>query len=851
MRNILQVKQGVKRLAKNDDLNLMLTARVVKLKAELDIEGSMKTLKKNVDTITERLADNPVELKVALKPTEKELNEEIKKLSTRLKDNRIPIKVNLVTTVKDINNDISAINKAVKTSKSFKPLKLSVEIDVKGSAEVIKGQLNEIYKTVQDFNKRYGDQLKHMQAKNLQAQRSATNMSRVNTENVNIVPSQATKVENFNNIKDYAKTLKEAERILKSKLKDTETGLFGSKELKDAKGNLLGFIATLEKANGVVEQARYKWDDAKKQFSIVDRETVTQTEKMVHKSVQALNDLEKELRKTGREADKFNDEFNKLAQKGLDGTLTMDNVRAFKTQLDKQKEMVQAEQKENNVLAEQKKLIYEITKARDEEFKKTTDMQRRLQFNGLIKNVQTDPENLKHYRLEMQKLIDVEKKRVQAEKENINVAKQREDIARRLRQLDSNISPVNLDAKNLIAQTTQLNNMARSAEDMIKVNRKLAEIADAKWMIDYSRKAADMEQKVGNTLKKLVESGDMNVKSYQRIMSVLPDVTEGNLGELERILRKYNTRLDKVMSNNFANRGTLIDDTKGFDAKSIFSDRDIKQTNEMMKAIYGAELATVGFRDVEKGARGVVQEMTVTFKSKTKEARKMVVELDKVTNQMRVLRDELTHNPNRNLGFFEQLKIAMERVPTWMVAMTAFYGTIESVRAMTREILEVDKAMTELRRVASASINLDTVFEGAVDIAKELGNNVHDVIQSVNDLARTFGDFNERQLLDITKTATLMANVSDLNAEEATKSLVGTMNAFNIAAGDSIRIVDALNEVDNNYAISTKQLAEGLEKSSSTAKTFGVTLEENIGAITAIGAVTMESGSIIGKIIAA
>lgn len=57
-------------------------------------------------------------------------------------------------------------------------------------------------------------------------------------------------------------------------------------------------------------------------------------------------------------------------------------------------------------------------------------------------------------------------------------------------------------------------------------------------------------------------------------------------------------------------------------------------------------------------------------------------------------------------------------------------------------------------------------------------------------------------------------------------------------------------ECDNNYAISTKQLSEGLSKSASTARTFGATLEENVGHITAIGAVTMESGAIIGELVA-
>lgn len=54
-------------------------------------------------------------------------------------------------------------------------------------------------------------------------------------------------------------------------------------------------------------------------------------------------------------------------------------------------------------------------------------------------------------------------------------------------------------------------------------------------------------------------------------------------------------------------------------------------------------------------------------------------------------------------------------------------------------------------------------------------------------------------------------------------------------------------ESDNQFAISTTQIASAMNKSASTAKTFGVSMEQNIGYITAIGSTTMESGEIIGN----
>lgn len=56
-----------------------------------------------------------------------------------------------------------------------------------------------------------------------------------------------------------------------------------------------------------------------------------------------------------------------------------------------------------------------------------------------------------------------------------------------------------------------------------------------------------------------------------------------------------------------------------------------------------------------------------------------------------------------------------------------------------------------------------------------------------------------------------------------------------------------LNEIDNNFAITTKDLSDGLRKSASTAKTFGVSMSDLVGYIAAIGSTTRESGSIIGN----
>jgi len=76
--------------------------------------------------------------------------------------------------------------------------------------------------------------------------------------------------------------------------------------------------------------------------------------------------------------------------------------------------------------------------------------------------------------------------------------------------------------------------------------------------------------------------------------------------------------------------------------------------------------------------------------------------------------------------------------------------------------------------------------------------------------------------------------------------LVAGQLAFNVAAEDSIRIADALNEVDNNFSITTKDLALSMGRAAQSAKAYGVSMEELVGYTTAIGAATRESGNVVG-----
>ena len=77
-------------------------------------------------------------------------------------------------------------------------------------------------------------------------------------------------------------------------------------------------------------------------------------------------------------------------------------------------------------------------------------------------------------------------------------------------------------------------------------------------------------------------------------------------------------------------------------------------------------------------------------------------------------------------------------------------------------------------------------------------------------------------------------NVSEFdNVNDATEALISSLQAFGYEAGNSIEIVDKLNIVGNNFAISSDGIASGLQRSASTLVAAGNSLEQSIAMLAA------------------
>lgn len=189
-----------------------------------------------------------------------------------------------------------------------------------------------------------------------------------------------------------------------------------------------------------------------------------------------------------------------------------------------------------------------------------------------------------------------------------------------------------------------------------------------------------------------------------------------------------------------------------------------------------------------------------------------------------------------------------------MRRFTQFYAFGEVARAgktamqsMFESIKDVDSSMVELKKVTDETDKTYENFQkNSGIIAKELGTTLTDYIDATTNFKRMgVGTLAEAQ--EIAKVSNIMQAVAeDLDADTASSYLISTMSAFNIEAKDTIKIVDTLNNVSNNFSITTSGIGDALQRASSSMRAANNTFEETVALITAANKITQDP-KVVGK----
>lgn len=251
---------------------------------------------------------------------------------------------------------------------------------------------------------------------------------------------------------------------------------------------------------------------------------------------------------------------------------------------------------------------------------------------------------------------------------------------------------------------------------------------------------------------------------------------------------------------------------------------DDSQIRAQLAAIQ-KEFNTMGFGG--KGGKG-----TTYFAQTGKDAKKSVKSVKAYSTGM-------TQATKQNKKFGASTLDITKKVIQFGATTAVIRGVTSGMGDMVKNVYELDGALTEFKKVSDLSgKGLEKYTDQAYKVGKTVARTGTEMIQAATEFKKS--GFSEKDSLELGRVASMYQNVADveLTAGEAANFVVSQMKAFNIEAKDSEHIIDAVNEVSNNFAVSSADIATNIGKASAALATGNVTYEQSIGLMTAMTEIT-------------
>ena len=195
---------------------------------------------------------------------------------------------------------------------------------------------------------------------------------------------------------------------------------------------------------------------------------------------------------------------------------------------------------------------------------------------------------------------------------------------------------------------------------------------------------------------------------------------------------------------------------------------------------------------------------------------------------------------------------AFQSFTTYMSVTTVFYQVIHTIKDMISEVTDLDGALVELKKVTDLEgESLQRFTKEAYAAGANVAKTGTEMVEAATSFAKA--GYNEDQILQLGEVAAMYTNIADeaISSADAADFIIAQLKAFNLESDDlnktlenSYHIIDAVNEVSNNFAVSSSDIATNLGKASSVMANAGNSMEQMIGLMTAGTEVTRNASKV-------
>lgn len=194
--------------------------------------------------------------------------------------------------------------------------------------------------------------------------------------------------------------------------------------------------------------------------------------------------------------------------------------------------------------------------------------------------------------------------------------------------------------------------------------------------------------------------------------------------------------------------------------------------------------------------------------------------------------------------FFEATKRKMKEISSYMSGMSLISRLGQELKRGIQYVRDIDLALTELKKVTDETeASYDKFLETAAKTADKVGSTIQKVVSSTADWARL--GYSMKEAAEFAESTQILMNVSEFtDVAQATDTLISAVQAFEYTADTSMDVVDLINTIGNNYAISTADLAKSLTKSSASLVAAGGDLAEAAALTATANAIVQDAESV-------
>lgn len=366
-----------------------------------------------------------------------------------------------------------------------------------------------------------------------------------------------------------------------------------------------------------------------------------------------------------------------------------------------------------------------------------------------------------------------------------------------------------------------------------------------------SESIAKLNDAVGNFKASTMKSIDDDIKKYQN--QVEKSTKNSDTFKMSEGYQKAINNLKKSIDELEKVKAQLAD-------KPILSKEDITSLEEAQDSAKKASQAVQNFSSAAKGMKGVSIEREIQkinqaleqnprYSKAAKEALKELIRelesgistkgLDEIHQKLLQIQNDETKAGRSGKGLFDVIKEKQwYGFAAQIAGMFSIYDVFNIAKQGFEVVKEFDSAFTEMRKVSNETQQSLKDYQATTfDVADTVGTTALQIQDSTADWMR-LGESME-EAAQSAKDATILLNVSEFEGiDEATDSLVSMSQAYKDL--DKMDIIDVLNNIGNNYSISTDGLATALKDSASSLVTANNDLNEAAALITAGNAITQD-----------